>query len=253
MSRLLFRVLAVVLLLPLFARADSDEDLVNGMLARIQELKRSARANGDLSDPKKTDAFQQQLSKIIEDTLPKLSPKSRAGMTISLKMMQPLHDEVTAYVKLVDEFSSSDEARFTTIKDRAEIPPRVAHITRLSNANDNLTNKYRGLRDEAKALLDKSDISSSDKTGYLTAFDEGFGRTVGPTMAIRELDRKLYGEWTAALQLLDRSWGQWKVNDKQQIEWTDDGGRARFNEIMENIHVFTERQQRAQELLINRG
>jgi hypothetical protein len=189
----------------------------------------------------------------MEDTLAQLSPKARAVMTVSLKLVQPLQEQATAYVKMVDGFSSSEEARFTTIKAREEIGPRRAQIAKLAAANADLITQYRGMREHAQELLDQSDIASAEKTAFLNGFDESFGRTLGPTMAIRELDRKLYGEWTAALNLLDQQWGKWTVNAQQQIEWQEPGSRDQFSTIMANIQTYAERQQRAQELLANRS
>jgi hypothetical protein len=247
--RRLLALLALGLVLPLASRADSDETLINSMNARIQELKRSALTTTDL---KKAAEYQLQISKIMEDTLARLSSKARAVMTVSLKLVQPLQEQATAYVRMVDEFSSSDEARFTTIKTREQIAPRRAQIAKLAAANVDLIAQYRVMRDHAQQLLEKSDIASAEKTAFLNGFDESFGRTVGPTMAIRELDRKLYGEWTAALDLLDHQWGHWTVNPQQQIEWEEAGSRDQFGAIMANIQTYAERQQRAQELLANR-
>jgi hypothetical protein len=250
MIRRLIPLFALALALPLSSRADADETLIQDMNTRVQALKRDALSTSDL---KQATEDQAQMAKIMEDTLAKLSPKARAMMTVSLKVVQPLQEQAGTYVKMVDAFSSSDDARFTTITGRDQIGPRRERIAKLAAANAALITLYHGMREHAEQLLATADIASAEKKAYLNEFDESFGRTIGPTMAIRELDRKLYGEWTAALDLLDRQWGKWTVNPQQQIEWAAAEGRDQFNAIMANIQTYSERQRRAQELLANRA
>lgn len=250
--RLFALLLALVLALaPSLVRADDpDEALIQAMNSRLKEIQAKMVQTSDMNERAQ---LVKQLGQTLEDTLPKLTPQGRAVLEVGIKVLQPIQQEGAGYTKMVADFIASDSCRFTTIKSRAEIKPRLDEIARLAAANQSVINRYTSMTADATRLLDEAKLSDAAKRDFLAGIDESMGRQAGAVVAIRNLDRKLYEQWTAALHLLDARWGAWSVTADQRLQFTDQEAQKKFNDILAEIKTLSERQQHAQEVLANRS
>lgn len=231
------------------AEDNNDEALINGMKTQLRDLQLKILATHDLTERAK---YQTEVMKVMEDTMAKLTPKTRALMLVGLKVVQPVQQDGAAYNQMVLEFINSPNAKFNTITSREDIKPRREQIARLAAANDGLITRFANIEADATRLLDEANLGSAEKQDFLSGFEESISKRFGPVMAIRKLDSMLYVQWKDALDLLDEHWGAWSVTPEKKISWTDAAAGTKFNEIMEMIQTLAQRQKAAEQALAAR-
>lgn len=236
---------------PAASSASDQEDarVVEEMRGRMVEIQRQLLATSDLAEQAR---LQKSMMAILEETLPKLSAKARPMLVVATQVVTPIQQASAAYMGMIGEYAAAPESDFTTIKSREDIPTRLERIDRLAEANQSLIKLLTGFRAAAEKALDEHYVSAADKRDFLTGFDQGFGRQVGPTMAIRNLDTGMFEKLREALHLLDSGWGKWKAVEGQPLEWSDEQLENQFVGILQDINQLAERQAKAQQVLSER-
>lgn len=229
--------------------SDADQKLITELRQRTSALQKKILAT---SDPAEQARLQKQIPLLVEEILPKLSPKARVPMQVALKLVQPIQQAGADYMQKIADFSSSPDSDFTTLKAREEIKPRLAMIAELNEMNEGLINQLENFETSADKMLDESSLNPLEKREFKAGLTQGFGRRIGPMKAIRTLDTRMFEIFTAALQHLDLHWGKWKVTPGKPITWDAEAADAEFQAMMKELGVLAERQGAAQAVLSQR-
>lgn len=227
--------------------AESDD---NKAMAEMQQKLTTLRARmAAVETPLEQERLQKEAVKIVEETLPKLSPQSRALLQVGLKIMQPLQETSSRYLQLVDESMDSALGDFAEIKSRQTIQERIDKIKLLNTANQGILDRINRLESDVLTLLVESGVPEAARQGFVEGFMKASAQKIGPMKAIRSVESQLYAHFTTALRYLDTHWGRWSANEALEIAWKDASLEDNFLKIMKDIETAAGRQTQAEAAL----
>jgi hypothetical protein len=244
------RIWSSIVLVSLFAASvfaetpkKSDEEIMAEMQQRLHDVQ--ARAL-EASNPQERLKIQAEITTIVEDTLKQVSPKSRAMVSVGLKIIQPLQADVAAYTDSATKYFSGANGSFRSLKSREEIAQRIGGLAALENDNLKLLGRINAIEGDAEKMLKDAGVGAADREGFMEGMRNGAGKRMGALRAIRTLDARFYAQWRAVLQLLDEQWGKWHATSGQPIAWDDAEAKTKFDEIMAQVKTIGDRQRVAQ-------
>lgn len=223
-----------------------DQRTIDEMRGQVKALQQQMVGS---TDPQQQLELQRQLGVLIDETLPRLSPKNRVMLSVALKIMQPMQEQGTAYIKLVADYSAAPENDFAAIKTQQEIRPFIARVQRIRTANLQLLDSIEAIPAAAKKVLDASELTAVERAGFEQGLLGGLERRMAPLRAIRNLDTRIYDLLIASLEQLERDWGKWEPG---ALTWSDSKLQAEFEARQDEMAVLGERQTKAQEALVQR-
>lgn len=247
-QRRLLILLACLLCGPLFGGEAEDAKLMQQLRAKQKEFMARLLETEDMNARA---AIIQEQREATAKIVSQLGEPSHTALTISLKIVEPIQQHGAAYLKQVGAASQKQMFDFTTLRSRDEIPERRKTLEQLEQANQELLARITRVDQELSAELEKSPLTTKQRRDFRAGFENGFGRTVGPTKAIRNLDAAIWGKLKAMLALLETHWGEWQVEDGA-IHWKDESVGADFAKLQTEIGEAADRQSRAEQELARR-
>ncbi len=229
-------------------RAD-DDAIIAEMRRKIIEIQKQMVGEADAA---KLLGLQGQVRAVMDETMPKLTPPTRALFEVSLKVIMPIQDLTTAYMQQVGAYTGSPRSDFATIRTVADIDERIALVEGLVKQNEAVLDRLNNFDKDCEKVLATSSIAAEAKRGFLVGVSEGFGRQIGPMRAIRNLDTQAYRQLQKAYGYLKEHWGKWKPGTNGGLAWDDAGQQAEFVAICTEISGIVERQTKAQQVLVER-
>lgn len=224
-----------------------DEAVLAEVKQRSAELQREAIESDDVN---LSVDLQGRMRQVLEDALPRLSPTSRAELTLTLRILNPFMDEAQAYMAGVAEFGNSGQADFTAVTTREHIAAGLATIKLLDAANTSLLARIIGLDAEAEAALAKTDLSRAKRRAILQGFRSSLAPKIDPLREIRELDSRLYEQYRLAFEHLDTTWGRWRIPEEGGISWDVAEEESAFDAMIEAIQTIAAEQGVVQQRLL---
>jgi len=219
------------------------------MNAKVRALQRQIAESSDIHEQLK---LQDQLRKVTDEAVARVSDKNRPMVEVSVKIIGRFMDEAQAYLLKANAFFNGPEAGFEHLNTPEAIDARLVQLSQLRAANDALTQRIKDLETDIVATLDRSKVSASDKRGFLEGFRQSTGRKTGALLAIRTLDGKLYDQWTALYTLMREQWGHWKTTDGHLVFDKPEASDKR-DAIGAEINRLSELQTKAQQVLLKRA
>lgn len=240
--------LACLACVPLFGGEAEDAKLMQQLREKQKEFMARLLATEDMNARA---AIIQEQRDATAKIVSQLGEPSRTALTISLKIVEPIQQHGAAYLKQVGAASQKQMLDFATLRSRDEIPERRKTLEQLEQANQELLARITRVDQDLTAELDHSPLSAKQRRDFRAGFERGFGRTVGPTKAIRNLDATIWGKLKEILALLESHWGEWQVEDGA-IQWKNESIGADFAKLQTEIGEAADRQSRAEQELARR-
>lgn len=202
-------------------------------------------------DPDKRVALMQEKTKMADNILARLGEPSRSALSVSLKIVEPLQQQGSEYLKLVGTIAQKQTFDFVTIQNRNDISQRRADLEHLERLNAEILARILRVDADVSAELDRSTLTAQQRRDFRAGFDHGFGRVIGPTKAIRNLDALVWVKLKEMLALLESRWGEWNVSDGT-IQWKDEAAGSAYAKLQTEVAEAVERQARAEQELTRR-
>lgn len=206
-------------------------------------IRRELVAAGE--DMAKVTALQKQMQALIADVTGKVSPKTRAVLEVSMKVINPLMDGGIAYTGAVQKYMEAGGFDYTSATTAEMIDRRLEQLAGIERLNADLIKRSASLDTDIEAVLKASKLSDGEKAAFLKGFQSSTGSRLGAMRAVRTLDTRLYVEVRGIYGQLREQLGKWSVKDGE-LSFTDDAQVAIYNARIERINVIAERQEVAQ-------
>lgn len=223
--------------------AQTDDQILAEMQIEVNRLKKEMHAASD--DMERFTALQKQMQALLADTMSKVSPRSRAAMEVSMKVLGPLMEEGVAYSEAVQKYTDAGGFDYASASSAEIIDGRLELLAELEQLNEGLIKRAASLDADIDAVLKASKLNAADKAGFMKGFQASTGGRLGALRAVRTLDARLYGEVRGIYGQLREQLGKWSVED-EAIAFEDDAQVAIYNARLERINVIAERQDVAQ-------
>lgn len=241
--------LVAIVAAPAFAASRAeDQKLIAELQAKQKEFANRVVAT---ADPEQRAVLIREQTKAVDEILAKLGEPTRSALAISIKIVEPIQSMGANYLSQVGAVSQQGAFDFTALATRDEIPRRTKLIEDLERANAELLERISRVESDLDAELSRSALTAAQRRDFQAGFTHKFGRTVGPTKAIRNIDAQVWVIMKKILTLLDTNWGKWKVREGT-IVWDAAEAEAAYTTMQSEIDAAIERQARAEQELARR-
>jgi hypothetical protein len=223
--------------------AQTDEQILADMQTEVNRLKQEMHAASD--DMERVAELQKQMQALLADAMTKVTPRSRAAMEVSMKVLGPLMEGGVSYTEAVQKYMDAGGFDYASATSAEIIDRRLEGLASVEQLNEGLLKRASSLDADIDAVLKASKLSAAEKAGFLKGFQTSTGGRLGALRAVRTLDARLYGEVRGIYGQLREQLGKWTVEDGS-IAFEDDAQVAIYNARLERINVIAERQDVAQ-------
>ena len=223
--------------------AETDEQIMAAFNVESARLQRELHAAGE--DMAKVTALQKEMQALLTQVMGKVSPRSRAALEVSMKVITPLMDGGIAYTGALQKYINAGGLDYPSANSTEIIDRRLAQLAELEKLNEALLKRATSLDTDIEAVLKASKLNDGEKASFLKGFQSSSGKRLGAIRAVRTLDAKLYVEVRGIYGQLREQLGKWSVKDGQ-LSFNDDAQIPIYNARIERITVIAERQEVAQ-------
>ncbi len=154
------------------AKQQESAQAIAEMERQIRDLQRQAAT----SSMEERIRLAQQARQTMEDTLPKLTSQDRAGLLVSLKIVNPIIEDGSAFAQELVAFQQSPEWDFSTATSQEEIRTRIARIDKLAATCIALHQRITTIETDATRLLKEEPLDPQMKAGLLDGIRESADR-----------------------------------------------------------------------------
>lgn len=232
------------------ADASNDDSLIAEMKGRMAAIQRQMLATDDMAERLR---LQKEARKLLDETLARVSDGNRPLLEISLNIVGGLFDATGDYLRNASAFFQGPDADFSQLKDRGDIQNRINKLTSLIRTNEELIARINRMEADIEATLDRAKVSAAQKSAFMAGYQKGAGRKIGPQLAIRTLDRKIYEQWIALYHLLDEEWSHWKVDADGRLTLSSASASQKCDDIVAEIDRLGKLQAHAEQALLGQN
>jgi|GEM_PF-6196921 len=197
------------------------------MERKIRDLQRQA-ATASISERMQ---LARQSRQAMEDALPKLAPKDRAGLLVAIRLVNPIIEDGGAFAQELSAFQESPEWNFSTAASQEDIRGRISRIDRLAATSIALHQRMTTLETDATRLLKDEPLDPQMKAGMLKGIKDSADRKFAMLATIQRTQQRSFEKYKEALQLLHAQWGHWQGKDGVVI-WDTQANLDEFNKIV---------------------
>jgi hypothetical protein len=211
----------------------------------VSSLRRSVENGETVDDPAaQLEDYNARLGRASEH----LSDTDRKPVIAGQRVLARLTPLLQTYARELKQLETDGFTAPASLPSRESIQTRSQSVTRFDRANAELLSFYRGVEEAYRAELDKERLSETARTQALEGFRRGANIPLNVT--IRETDATLARLMQKTLDLLDKQWGRWHVEESGEVLFDDADALAEFSAVQTELQQTADRQRVAQNELL---
>jgi hypothetical protein len=211
----------------------------------VDALRRSVETGEPVEDPAK---HLQEYDARLTNATEHLSAAERRPVIAGQRVLARLTPLLQNYTRELKTLENEGFTKPASLASREAIHARAEAVSRFDKANAELLTFYRGVEDAYREELKKERINEMALRQAVDGFRAG--ANIPLNITIREADAALAQLMQKTLDLLDRSWGRWRVADTGEVLFDEDEALAQFSAVQNELQQTAERQRVAQNELI---
>ncbi len=164
----------------------------------------------------------------------------RVATALAQKHFIAIHIKTQAYEAAANALKSAGSRLSSGLTTKEAINARRELLKKWIAANDDLARSYSTLENDVRTEMEKT---PSTRDGAAAAA-RTVARNANIDLALKycDYDRQKGQKWLATLDLLQGTWGQWKIEPSGLVRFNSKQTLARFNELQKAITTADEAQ-----------
>lgn len=220
-------------------------DFENSANEMREEMVKDFESTGEINhNPEAMDRAIQNLRKAEKN----LSADQAAMARVSASLMESFNREASMIQSKGQQLMSV--ADYSAVRSVEDLKAKRRIVEDYIKMNDDLMKRYKdGLRTEIQAALDKEKVSKKDQTAFFQGVNETLTPRIPHIIIVREADDEICKLLLKQLDILEKGYGNWTLQDGQLLFGSDSDLTA-YNALQVKMEASAAKQAQAQQSLM---
>jgi len=216
------------------------------MAGNLRETLKNAKG-----DPSSALAQFNKLSDTLGQASSQMSGRDKRAAEAGQHFTKMLSAKVQLYSDAYKPLSKAGFAQAKGIASKDDIGHRRGLVNAFGDANKQVTDFYKASERTFRTELEKENLDGPYIDQVLRGFRES--ASVDIVLRVRKCDEELVAQMNKLLDIYEREWGAWRVDDAGKVIFVNPDAVKEFNGAQKSIVEIAERQKAAQEEIIKKA